>query len=63
MKLYFSEPGIDTDVFLEELADADDTVNPSEPPPQTPPPPPPSSDGTRGIKKTDETERGNDVLP
>ena len=31
MKLHFSESGIDTGVFLEELADADDTVSPSEP--------------------------------
>ena len=26
MKLYFSESGINADVFLEELADTDDTV-------------------------------------
>ena len=48
MKLCFSDSGIDADVFLEELVDADDTVNLSEPPPLTPPPPPPSSGGTRG---------------
>ena len=45
MKLYFSEPCIDADVFL-ELVDADDIVEPSEPPPQTPPPP--SSGGAGG---------------
>ena len=36
MKLHFSESGTDADVFLEELADARDTVNLSDPPPLTP---------------------------
>ena len=45
MKLYVSGSGVDADVFLEELAGADDPVNPSEPPPMTPPPPPPSGGG------------------
>ena len=57
MKLHFSESGIDADVFLEELADADDTVDLSEPPPLTPPPPTPSLG-----KIMDEPECWNDAL-
>ena len=46
MKLHLSESGIDGHVF----ADADDTVNHSEPPPLTPPPPPQAMGGTRGVR-------------